>query len=101
MVAGFGVGIPLAWMAAGQNLWHLGSYLINALAVVQGYNQALGWEGLPQVTFWGLLLVLAGMAMVITRALTAFDGKDRRDAWRRWLLLAWLSACLLYTSRCV
>ena len=94
MVAAFGAGIPLAWMAAGQSLWHLGSYLINALAVVQGYNQALGWEGLPQVMFWGLLLALAGMAMVITRALTAFDGKDRRDAWHRWLLSAWLSALL-------
>ncbi len=94
MVGGFGVGIPLAWMAAGQNLRHLGSYLINALAVVQGYNQALGWEGLPQVMFRGLLLVLAGMAMVIIRALTAFDGKDRCAAWRRGLLLAWVSALL-------
>ena len=53
MVAGFSLGLPLAWMAAGQNLWHLGSFLINALALVQGYNQALGWEGLPQVMLTG------------------------------------------------
>jgi hypothetical protein len=94
MVAGFGVGIPLAWMAAGQNLWHLGSYLINALVLVQGYNQALGWEGLPQVMLWAFLLMLAGMAMVIIRALTAFEGRDGRAACRRGLLLVWVSSLL-------
>ena len=95
MVVGFGLGIPLAWMAAGQSLWHIGSFLMNALAVVQGYNEALGWEGLPRVMLWAFLLVVAGMAMVIIRALTAFEGRDRRAAWRRGLLLAWITSLLL------
>ena len=46
MLTGIVVGLPLVWMAAGQNLWHLGSYFVTALAIVQGYNQAMGWEGL-------------------------------------------------------
>jgi len=94
MVAGFGVGMPLAWMAAGQNLRHLGSYLANALILVQGYNQALGWEGLPQVMLWSVLLALAAAAMVVLRALTAFEARDRSAAWRRGLLMAWLAALL-------
>jgi hypothetical protein len=94
MVGGFCAGIALTWMAAGQNLWHLGSFFINALAVVQGYNQSLGWEVLPQVVRDGVLLLLAAMAMVIVRALSAFEGGGRRVAWRRGLLLAWGCALL-------
>jgi hypothetical protein len=94
MVAGFGVGVSVAWMAAGQSLWHLGPYLTNALALVQGYNEALGWEGLPRVMLWAFLLLLAGMAMVAIRALTGLGGRDRGAAWRRGLLLAWIASLL-------
>ncbi len=95
MVTGFGFGIPLVWLAAGQNLWHLGAYLMNALVLVQGYNEALGWEGLPRVVLWVLALAVGGMATVTIRALTAFEGRDRGAAWRRGLLWAW-SASLLF-----
>jgi hypothetical protein len=81
-------------MAAGQNLWHLGSYFVNALAVVQGYNQSLGWEVLPQVVRNGVLFLLAGLAMVTVRALSAFEGGGRRVAWRRGLFLMWGCALL-------
>jgi hypothetical protein len=97
IVAGFGAGVVLGWLASGQNLWGIGPCLLNALAVVQGYSQSLGWEALPQATRSGLLVMLAAMAMVLIRAWTAFAGQDKRNAWRRGLLLAWVSALLFLT----
>jgi hypothetical protein len=94
MVAGIVVGLPLVWIAAGQNLWHLGSYFVNALTIVQGYNQAMGWEGLSQVVQRGILVVVAGIAMVFIRSWTACEGRDKRVMCRRGLLFAWLSSLL-------
>jgi len=94
MAAGFGIGFPLAWTAAGQNLWHLGYYFVAALAIVQGYNQAMGWEGLSQVVLSGTGLVLAGMALVSVRAWTSEKGWDRCAVYRRGSLLTWLAALL-------
>ena len=94
MVAGFGAGFALGWIAAGQDLSHLASYLTNALAVVHGYNQSLGCDLMPQANQTGLMLLALATGMVIIRALTAFEGQGRRDAWRRMLLLAWLFSLL-------
>jgi hypothetical protein len=97
MVAGFGAAMALGWMAAGQGLSHFGSYVVNALAVVRGYNEALGWEALPSVAWVGFLVMLLAAAVVIIRALTACDGHDKRRVWCRALLLAWV-ASLLFLS---
>jgi hypothetical protein len=97
MVAGFAGAVVLGWMAAGQSLWHLGPCLVNAFAVVQGYSQSLSWEGLPQAVLCGLVVALMAMAMVLIRALSAFEGRDKRTWWRRGLLLTWLSALLFLT----
>jgi hypothetical protein len=97
MLAGFGAAIATGWMAAGQNLSHLGSYLVNALAVVRGYNQALGWEALPSVAWAGLVVILVAAAAVSIRAFYACDAQQKHRTWRRGLLLAWL-ASLLFLS---
>jgi hypothetical protein len=94
MVGGLGMGFALGWIVAGQHPSHLGAYLVNALAIVRGYNQALGWEALPQVLRSGVLVMLLAMAMVMIRALTAFKGQDKHRAWRGGLLLAWLASLL-------
>ena len=97
VLAGFGAGIVLGWAAAGQELSHLGRYLVNALAVVRGYNQTLGWEALPSVVWIGLVVLLLAIGAVIVRALNAFDAPEKPRTWPRGLLLAWL-ASLLFLS---
>ncbi len=112
IVAGFGAGLLFGWMLSGQSLLHFGEFLVNAFAVAQGYNQALGWEGTEMVrrSEFGLLPLV--VAIVTIRTLSAFEGGDKRsevggrrseagerrssdlrpllsDRWRRGLLLAW------------
>src|SRR6266567_1089426 len=115
IVAGFGAGLLFGWMLSGQSLWHFGAFLVNAFAVVQGYNQALGWEGTETVRRSEFVLLPLVMAIVTIRTLSAFAGGDpcrsvgaserrsvgeRRssdlrpllsDRWRRGLLLAWVT----------
>ncbi len=95
MVVGFGAGFALGWVAAGQHLSHLPSYLANALAVIHGYNQSLGCDLLPTADRTALLLLALALALVIIRALTAFEGRSRLDLCRRILLLTWLCSLLL------
>jgi hypothetical protein len=95
MVGGFGAALALGWMAAGQDLSHLGAHLINALAIVQGYNQTLGWEALSLAIESGLVLIGLALGMLIIRALTAFKVQGPRGWWRRLLLFAWLCSFLL------
>ena len=97
MLAGFGAGVALLWMAVGQNLWHLGPYVTNALALARGYNQTLHWEPLPSVACLGWLLMMLAVGVVIVRAGTAFEKQDKHRAWRRGLLLAWLVSLLFLT----
>ena len=97
IVGGFGAAIVLGWMAAGQELRHLGPCLAHSLAVVEGYGQSLGWEGLPQGTWCGLLVALMAMVTVTIRASSAFAAQEEHLKWRRVLLLAWLSAMLFLT----
>ena len=91
IVAGFGAGLLFGWTLSGQNLLHFGAFLVNAFAVVQGYNQALGWEGTEMVrrSEFGLLPLV--VAIVTIRTLSAFERGDKHShsRWRRGLLLAW------------
>ncbi len=97
MMAGFGAGLALLWMAVGQNLWHLGAYVRNALVLARGYNQTLHWEPLPSVAGLGWLLMVLAVVVVTIRAGTAFEQHDNQRAWRRGLLLAWLASLLFLT----
>jgi hypothetical protein len=97
MLAGFGAGLALLWMAVGQNLWHLGAFVTNTLALARGYNQTLHWEPLPSVACLGWLLMVLAVVVVIVRAGTAFEKHDNHRAWRRGLLLAWLVSLLFLT----
>ena len=94
MVAGFVAAVALGWMAAGQDLSHLGAHLMNAWAVVQGYNQALGWEALSMANQSGVVLIVLALGLVIVRALTAFKGPGPHTGWRRLLLFCWLCSFL-------
>lgn len=89
-LVGFGGGFFSGWVIAGQSPMHLGSYLVNSLAVIQGYNQALGWEGSEIVRKSGWPLAVMMPLLVLLRTLTAFEGQDRRTRWRRIWLSCWV-----------
>ncbi|HWI55853.1 MAG TPA: SGNH/GDSL hydrolase family protein, partial [Bacillota bacterium] len=69
IVAGFGAGFLGGWMLLGQHLRHLPACLLNALAMVRGYNAALGWETSTAVSGIGWVLALLLAALVLLRTL--------------------------------
>lgn len=81
----------IGWSLAGQNLAHLGDYFRNSLAMIRGYNQALGWEGAEFVRAAGWRLAWVLPALVWLRTLTAFTGAEPRQRWRRCWLTLWLT----------
>ena len=99
LVAGLVGWFLLGWVAAGQELAQMGAFFRNSLAVVQGYDQAVGFDGLAILTRRGVIvMVLAGAAAII-RVLGANAGcleavkKDRRPA-RQVVLLIWLGGLI-------
>lgn len=81
----------IGWCLAGQSLMHLGNYFRNSLAVIRGYNQALGWEGAEFVRAAGWRLAWVLPAFVWLRTLIAFTGAEPRRQWRRCCLTLWLT----------
>ncbi len=81
----------LGWVACGQNVAHVPAFISNGLAMVRGYNAALGWEELEVVRGSGLLLGFLLAALLLIRVLSAFPGQEANREWRRVLLLAWLA----------
>ena len=94
MIVGFCAGFTLGWLAASQNLWHLGSYLSTAVVIVKGYNEANGWEALPEVVITGIALALSAIALMFVRAWAAGQARKRGNVWLRGVLFAWLAALL-------
>jgi hypothetical protein len=90
ITAGTAGGFLLGWILAGQGLAHLGPFLANAIAMVQAYNAALGFEPVQMARNRGLLLAVLLFALLLLRTRTAFGGSDKRTLARRGLLLAWL-----------
>ena len=80
------------WRLAGQHLGNLGVFVSNALAMVRGYNAALGWEELSVAWRGGLVLAAVLLALLILRALTVFQKPEPRLAWRRALVCGWVFA---------
>lgn len=121
MPATFGAACLLGWLGAGQSLSQLGPFLIKSVALVQGYNQALGWEGLPVVRWSGYETGALALGLILLRSWTAFGGAGRAEGptasstppagsmatgapigpnaicWHRALLFLWLSL-LAYTD---
>jgi hypothetical protein len=94
MGIGFGVSFVVGWMLTGQSLHHLSAFLINGLAVMQGYNQTVGMQGLEIISQCGTVVFLLSLATAGVRALTIYSHSERCVYWRRALLLVWLSGFL-------
>ena len=94
VAAGFAGGSVLGWVAAGQRLAHLGAFLVNALALSSGYDQAMAYEARPDLKWRGVVAVLGALGVVSMRALAAFEPGTRKLRWRRGLVLLWLAGLL-------
>ena len=90
MATGYLLTLVLCWLSAGQNLVHFGEFLLKSLAIVEAYNQSLGWEGLPTVRRTGLVLLCLALGVLVTRTLAAFGPDEPRPWPRRVLLFAWI-----------
>jgi hypothetical protein len=90
VVGGYAGGFVAGWLAARQELIHAGAYLANGLKIVEGYNGALGWEGLALLRTLALMLVPVVLAMILLRTMPAFEAGEPHRAARRGLLSAWL-----------
>jgi lysophospholipase L1-like esterase len=86
------VGVFTAgWLLSGQHLGNVGAFVVNSLTVIQGYNAALGMEGLQTVMWAGMIIILLSVVVLVLRSVTAFDTKQRHVLWRRLFLLAFVA----------
>jgi hypothetical protein len=95
MVIGFSLGVASGWLASGHSFANICTSLLNAISIVQGYNQAMGWDVLPLVIQGGCVVMVLALPMLLIRAATAFGAEEKNYRTCRILLGAWL-CCLLY-----
>jgi hypothetical protein len=94
ILLGFAATIPLCWLACGQALGNLGSFLLDGFLISRDYDQAAGMEGLPLLRSEALALGLIGLVTVLLWALSAIDPASRFARCRRVILLGWVSGLL-------
>ena len=91
LLLGFTGGFLAGWLISGQQLANLGVFIGNAVVMIRGYNAALGWEALPEARNGGVALALGVLALVVVRALSAFEKSEGQLILRRVILFAWVS----------
>ncbi|HEV2395296.1 MAG TPA: hypothetical protein VG146_23350 [Verrucomicrobiae bacterium] len=89
LMACFAGGTLSLWLLLGQDLRHMGPFVINALAVARGYN-TMGLEGSEQLRLRSGLVIVLAIGMVLSRCLAAGTLTSRHSRGRAGLLLAWL-----------
>jgi hypothetical protein len=91
---GFAGVFALGWLASGQALSNLGTFLLKGFLISREYDQAAGLEGLPLLRWEGFLLGAVALATVVLRTGSAADPSDRGRRLRRAILLAWVAGLL-------
>ena len=94
MMIGFGLAVTSVWIAAGHGFSNVRTALVDAIAIVQGYNQAMGWDVLPLAIEGGAVVMALAVPMLMIRAATAFGSGPKNLRWSRTLLGAWLMSLL-------
>lgn len=95
LAIGFAAGFLAGWTSAGQALGHLKPFFFHTLAMVQGYNQGLGYEPAAPFVRPAFLVLLLAAALAAVRCLFAFASENRRTYWRRAVVFAWGLAMVL------
>jgi hypothetical protein len=91
---GFAGVFALGWLACGQGLANLGTFLLKGLLISREYDQAAGLEGLPLLRWEGFLLGAIALATVVLRMVNVVDTSDRGQRLRRAILFAWVAGLL-------
>ncbi|HVV70607.1 MAG TPA: hypothetical protein VHI52_03770, partial [Verrucomicrobiae bacterium] len=89
---GWSGGFLGGWVLAGQKLGNLPDFCRNALAMVRGYNAALGWEELSVAWRGELVLGVGALALLALQTLNAFEKDEAHRIGRRLLALGWIGA---------
>jgi hypothetical protein len=92
MTFGLAAGFVLGWLAVGQALSNLGSFLTRAFTIMQGYDQTMGLEGLTTLKWRGVIALALTMGTVIIRGLTTYDEGETNAGLRRLIFSGWLVA---------
>jgi hypothetical protein len=93
-LGGFGGVFLIGWVACGQALGNLGSFLVNGFLVSRDYDQGLGLAGLPILRTAGFVLGGLALAAVWLRTLGARGSAERRTWPGRAILVVWFSGLL-------
>ncbi len=89
---GFAGAFLLGWVLSGQHLVNLWAFVTNVLAIMRGYNAALGWEASLAAVRAGSTLAVLLPGLLAIASITAFEQGEKVQRWRRGLLLTWLLA---------
>jgi hypothetical protein len=91
MFVGFVATFVLGWVAAGQAIPNLTDFFSNGWAIIRGYDQAVGLDGLSPLKWRGVLVAVLVIGAVIPRALYALEDEEKNANWRRAAFACWLT----------
>lgn len=94
ILGGFGGVFLIGWVACGQALSNLGSFLVKGFLVSRDYDQGVGLAGLPMLRTAGFVLGGLALAAVWLRTLGARGSAERQPWTGRAILLVWFSGLL-------
>jgi hypothetical protein len=90
----FAGAFVLGWLACGQELSNIGSFLRNSLPISREYDQAASLEGLPMLRWMGVLVGLLALATVVAAICNFRHSLAPSETIRPTILLAWLIGVL-------
>ena len=97
LAGGWILAVLLGWMALGQSLTLLPTYVARGFALSSGYDQAMGLEAPRLVSICGFILAGFVVQFAFVGASKLFEIDEKHGRSRRWLLMTWLLAFLFIT----
>ena len=94
MLLGFAGIIGIGWLACGQALSNLGTFVLNGFLISREYDQAASLEGLPMLRWEGFLLGIVALATILLSTGAGLHSLNRRQRLRGIIALAWVAGLL-------
>src|SRR5262249_44125369 len=83
-------GFLYCWTLLGQSLWNLGSFFVNGLSMVSGYDHALGMEGPERVQSRGFAIAAIFGVLLCVQLVRSFQMTGRASRRSRLMPVAWV-----------
>jgi hypothetical protein len=97
LATGWTLAVLSGWMALGQNLSHLPTYLGRGFELSGGYEQAMGLEASWLISICGFLLATFVLQLVFLGSSRTCEIGQKQSRGGRLLITAWLLAFLFIT----